>query len=181
MPLYLWKYLHHKIGCLGVATLSCGCLNTENTAQKGRNNRTHGMRDTPTYKSWAEMWARTTNPNHPKFPTYQLRRPPDEWRDFSVFYAELGDKPEGYTLERVRNDLPYGPGNCSWIPKAEQSKNRTSVRRFKYKELEYTLADLTRLFGMTHGAMSHQHYTNSKPLHEVFGISASELVELPRR
>jgi hypothetical protein len=50
-----------------------------------------------------------------------------------------------------------------------------------YEGKEYILADLTRLFNMTHGAMSHHHYTNGKPLHEVFGIEASKLVELPRR
>ena len=169
------------LGGLGVSSLSCGCLNLENTRAKGRANKTHGMRNTPTYKSWSEMWARTTNKNHHKYPAYKDRTPPESWRNFEVFFYDMGAKPKGYTLERVRNDLPYGPDNCKWIPAGEQSKNRIVVRRFSYAGKEYILADLERLFGISHGAFSHQHYTNKKSINEIFGLAESELIELPRR
>lgn len=174
------KTLKTRIDGLGVSALSCGCLNSENTAAKGKANKVHGMHGTPEYKSWAEMWARTTNPNHKKYAGYKDRAPPEEWKDFRVFYAALGPKPAGYTLERINNALPYGPGNCKWASKAEQAKNTSRVRRFQYEGKNYTLAELTRYFGLTHGAMSHQHYTNKRPLHEVFGLAEHALIELPQ-
>lgn len=63
---------------LGTHTFSCGCYNLELTAAKGRANKTHGMSHTLTYKSWCEMWARTTQVTHEKYPLYKDRTPPDK-------------------------------------------------------------------------------------------------------
>lgn len=50
----------------------------------------------------------------------------DRWRaDFVNFYADMGPCPEGYSLERLDPDGNYEPGNCAWIPKADQAKNKS--------------------------------------------------------
>lgn len=171
----------YRLDGLGVKTFSCGCYNLELTAAKGRANKTHGMSKTLTYKSWAEMWARTTQVTHEKYPLYKDRTPPDRWKSFEAFYEDMGEKPKGYSLERVENDKPYSPENCKWIPMAEQGRNTSRVRRFLYKGKEVILRDLVELFGMTHGAVSHHLYTNETPVHVVFGIPEEDIVELPKR
>jgi len=73
------------------------------------------------------MWSRCTNPSNPAYDDYKLRAPPEEWRNFEVFYAELGPRPSAqYTLDRKENSKPYGPGNCRWATKKEQSCNRAT-------------------------------------------------------
>lgn len=104
-------------------TTSCGCLN-----QELRSSRcTHRMSRSPEYRSWAAMWQRCTDPKINGFIKYQYRRPPPEWRDFSVFFTHVGPRPSpSHSLERVNNNLSYGPGNVGWATPSEQARNRGS-------------------------------------------------------
>jgi hypothetical protein len=54
----------------------------------------------------------------------------DRWRaDFLDFFMDVGEAPTPkHTLERIKNDLGYMPGNVRWATRAEQSRNhRNSV------------------------------------------------------
>ena len=99
---------------------SCGCLKVSSASR-------HGMYRSPEYKSWAGMWDRCTNPNNPKFYLYRSRTPPEAWRDFTAFYTELGPKTTPkHSLDRIKNYLPYGPGNCRWATTTEQNRNKSN-------------------------------------------------------
>lgn len=100
---------------------SCGCLQVELSRTL---HTTHGLTKSPEFRIWAAMWARCTNPKHQGYSKYKDRTPPESWRDFSVFYAELGPRPTPkHTLERQENSKPYGPGNCKWATRKEQCRN----------------------------------------------------------
>lgn len=89
--------------------------------------RTHGMSRTPIYVLWTGIVQRTTNPNHHAYKHYGGRGITlcKEWRhDFAAFYAHVGDRPEGKTLDRIDNDRGYEPGNVRWATPAEQRANR---------------------------------------------------------
>lgn len=105
---------------------SCGCLikeknewlRTEKPALK------HGQSGSEIYDVWSQMWQRCTNPYNPRYERYRNRTPPESWRDFEVFAKDMGPRPEGMTLERVKNDQPYGPDNCVWASWTDQNRNK---------------------------------------------------------
>lgn len=50
---------------------------------------------------------------------------------FQNFTNDLGQRPEGYTLERKNTNLGYCPENCCWETKTNQVFNRTKFRNNK--------------------------------------------------
>jgi hypothetical protein len=107
-------------------TKSCGRLVSEiakNNAVK--RNTTHGLYGIPAHKSWTHMILRCTNPNYNRFIDYGGRgiKVCKRWRLFENFYADMGDRPEGKTIERKNNDLGYYKENCRWASRSEQQHN----------------------------------------------------------
>ena len=45
------------------------------------------------------------------------------WYDFWLFVEDMGNCPEGHTLDRTDNDGNYEPSNCSWVTRLTQQSN----------------------------------------------------------
>jgi hypothetical protein len=91
----------------------------------GQPNR-HGMCGTRTYAAWANMIQRCTNPRYPGWDHYGGRGITvcDRWKDFVNFFADMGEKPDGLTLDRIDVNGNYEPDNCRWATIVEQNSNR---------------------------------------------------------
>jgi len=114
-------------------TRSCGCLRTEQLTTHGY---TAGYTRS-TYRIWDAMRQRCTNPNHSHYRRYGGRGISvcHRWlHSFEDFLADMGPRPEGYSIERINNDGNYEPSNCKWIPLADQQKNRTYPYRKQFMD-----------------------------------------------
>jgi hypothetical protein len=103
-------------------TVSCGCRRV-----LAPNRRTHGMTRTPTYRSWVAMRRRCSDQDYIEFHLYGGRgiKVCDRWNDsFEAFLADMGERPDGRTLDRVDPDGDYAPDNCRWATASEQARNR---------------------------------------------------------
>jgi hypothetical protein len=117
-------------------TRSCGCLkrstcasNLGQYAKTGRRPK-HGHaagRVTATYRSWAGIIQRCTNPRSRSWKWYGARGIAvcDRWRDFEAFLADMGPRSnDKHSIDRINNEGDYEPGNCRWATPQEQRSNQ---------------------------------------------------------
>jgi hypothetical protein len=109
---------------------SCGCLNRE-------LNTTHGMSKSSTYQVWEGMKRRCNDKNHPSFSRYSAVGYDPAWELFENFYKDMGDRPEGLTLDRIENSLGYCKSNCRWATQTVQSHNKVVEHSTEFTGVHY--------------------------------------------
>ncbi len=136
--------------------LSCGCLNS---------HLRHGMANTSEYQTWDAMVQRCTNPKNPFFHHYGGRGITvcAAWKEsFSAFYADMGDRPDNRTLDRINNNGPYSPENCRWATRSEQQSNRRPAgvrkmtRRIEHNGLALTRGQWAKRLGISKSGLQHR-------------------------
>lgn len=68
-------------------------------------------------------------------------------KGFEKFVADMGQRPEGATIERIDNDGPYSPDNCRWATRIEQSRNKRNNRWIAANGETKTLKDWATSLG----------------------------------
>lgn len=129
--------VHYKVACdcgnskilsgsqlrLGT-TKSCGCYKESLIGKPVEN---HGMSNTKEYKTWCSIINRTENPNESTRKWYFDKgiKMSEEWRNsFSKFYEDMGEAPEGFTIDRIDPAGDYCKENCRWASVELQSINK---------------------------------------------------------
>jgi len=91
----------------------------------------HGMSKTRTYGIWANMKNRCKQTRERENKSYKLKGVSvcSRWQNFETFLNDMGECPEGKSIDRIDNSLGYDPLNCRWVSPKEQmwNKDRKSI------------------------------------------------------
>jgi hypothetical protein len=73
----------------------------------------------------------------------------DRWRhSFAAFRADMGDPPDGHSIERVNGSLGYSPDNCRWATSAEQSRNKRNNVWLEHNGIRMIVPDWAAAIGI---------------------------------
>ena len=113
---------------------SCGCLKKETTAIIGKTtigSLLHGDSRTYLYTTWCGIKGRCFNKNRSRYNDWGGRgiTMNEQWKNSYPEFKEyviknLGERPKGYSIDRINNDGNYEPGNIRWSMPHEQQNNR---------------------------------------------------------
>lgn len=100
-------------------TSSCGCVGEE-------SRKTHGMSNTRTYQIHEGMIRRCKPHLADDFPYHAGKgiKVCEEWKTFENFFEDMGECPEGMSLDRIDVNGNYCKDNCRWATNSVQGYNK---------------------------------------------------------
>jgi hypothetical protein len=89
------------------------------------------------------MVKRCDKANDKDYPNYGGRgiRVCESWLVFENFYADMGEAPEGTTLDRINNDDGYSKENCRWATSNVQHRNKRTNQYISFQGETMTISD----------------------------------------
>jgi hypothetical protein len=105
------------------------------------------------------MMTRCRNPNDAGYHNYGGRGITvcERWSKFENFLADMGERPEGQTLDRYpNNNGNYEPANCRWASHAEQQLNTRKVQVITFGGKTMSMRGWARNLGVSWGTLRHR-------------------------
>ncbi len=154
-------------------TKSCGCLQKEKLIERStKHGCTKNKEKTREYISWTNMIQRCTNSNHPRWEDYGGRGITvcEEWMKFANFLEDMGERPNGKSIERVKNSLGYFKENCKWATPREQNRNSRHNCYVIYQGKRWLFVELCEKHNMPRKVVYGRYYHYGWTLKEALTI-----------
>jgi len=134
-------------------TKSCGCLQKERVREVHLKH-SHACKNKKSriYYIWISMINRCNNSNNKYYKSYGGRgiRVCEAWLRFENFLADMGEKPNSMSLDRVDNNGNYGPENCRWSTNKEQQRNTRSNRLITIDSITKPLVEWCNFYNINY-------------------------------
>lgn len=130
-------------------TSSCGCI---------QRQPIHGMSHSRIYSVWRDMVTRCNNPSNSRWKDYGGRGITvcSRWLNFSLFLEDMGEAPEGMSLERIDNNQGYALQNCKWATSIEQASNRRTNKFLEFQGQIKTVSQWARDLNISISALNNR-------------------------
>lgn len=145
---------------------SCGCMKRELAAAR---HYKHGMTKSREHESWMHAKQRCINPKNAAWNNYGGRGITmcESWTDsFEQFFRDMGQCPEGHTLDRIDNNGNYEPSNCRWASRATQNRNRRDTTMITHDGTTLSISDWADRTGLPHSMLRYRYEHGLAPLFE---------------
>ena len=132
-------------------TRSCGCK----AKLRVRHGHACGENKSPTWRSWRAMKQRCLYPKAMNYPDYGGRGITvcQRWMKFDNFLSDMGERPDGTTIDRIDSNGNYEPSNCRWSTSKMQNANRKNSKLFTLNGKTQCLPDWARDAGLSEGGL----------------------------
>ena len=131
---------------------ACGCL-------RDAHKTTHGLTKSAEYKTWDGLKARCYRSRDPSYHYYGARgiQVCERWRSsFENFLSDMGNRPDGMTIDRIDVNGDYSRTNCRWATPEQQANNRRNNVIIEVDGEPMTISQAARLLKLPdHAVRSH--------------------------
>lgn len=133
-------------------TKSCGCMKLSALKDYVETKKANAFvsKHKRARSSWRWMIQRCTNPENKDYPDYGGRgiNVCHAWFVFENFLNDMGDPPDGHTIDRIDTNGNYEPRNCRWSTPTEQARNTRKNVLVDFNGKKMTVAEAAGLSGI---------------------------------
>ncbi len=149
--------------------LSVHILLTRWDMNRGASYMKNKLYGSSVYRTWNSLKQRCDNPKNKRYLSYGGRgiTYDPRWKDFAPFYEDMGERPEGTSLDRIDNNKGYSKENCRWATAKEQQNNTRLTTFLTYEGRTMSLSDWADFFGISRGLI-HSRLKRGKDLMDAF-------------
>lgn len=137
-------------------TRSCGCKRGFHARESRKISGFVPQRKYAARSSWRNMLNRCYNTKFHDYSNYGGRGISvcDRWRhSFSNFLSDMGERPEGCSLDRIDNNGNYSPENCRWETRKNQNRNKRTNFILTFRGESACFMDWCERLGVHHNTL----------------------------
>lgn len=122
---------------------------------------------------------RCLNPNEPGYKNYGARGIYicERWNIFANFLADMGERPDNHSIDRIDNNGPYAPDNCRWAIKKVQCRNKRSNFLITHNGHQRTLQEWSEITGINRGTLYYRLVTLKWPTRKAFDRAVGRWID----
>lgn len=128
---------------------------------------------TRTYRCWQDMKQRCLNSKSQAYKDYGARGITvcEQWKNsFDIFLLDMGEVPDGMSLDRKNNELGYSPQNCRWATQKQQNRNHRGCVFITYQGQTMTIVEWSELTGIDKRTIWARH-KKGLPVEQIFNCN----------